>query len=191
LNSPTQAVEYYSLGKNVYLKDMNFDQQGNAVALVVVSNGHKPGPDNGLRYWHTIRWNGSQWENREAFTSDHNYDMGSLYIEGNRWWIIAPTDPGPQPWGVGGEMVIWESSDKGETWNKVLQATKNSEFNHAYLRRPVNAHPGFYGFWSDGNPDEFSPSRLYFMDKAGKVFQLPTQMAAPFETLRPPKAVNK
>ena len=53
--------------------------------------------------------------------------------------------------------------------------------NHNYVRRPVNAHPDFYAFWSDGNPDAFSPSRLFFTNQAGdRVWQLPYDLAAEF-----------
>jgi hypothetical protein len=171
------VTEVFSTGQNVYLKDMNFDQSGHPVALFITSNGHEPGPDNSLRHWKIAHWNGNAWQIHGAFTSDHNYDMGSLYIDQHHWWIIAPTEPGPQPWGVGGEIVIWESNNHGETWNKVLQTTQKSEFNNSYVRRPVNAHPDFYGFWANGNPDAFSPSKLFFMNKAGKVFELPYNMS--------------
>ena len=46
-----------------------------------------------------------------------------------------------------------------------------------YVRRPVNAHPGFYAFWADGNPDAFSRSHLYFTNQDGsQVWQLPYDM---------------
>ncbi len=107
----------------------------------------------------------------------HNYDMGSLYIEGDGTWrIIAPTEVGPQKWGTGGEMAMWTSRDKGATWSKVKDLTTNSERNHAYARRPVNAHPGFYAFWADGNPDEFSDSFLYFTTREGDVYMLPPEI---------------
>lgn len=183
MEHPSLVAEYFSEGKNVYLKDMNFDKEGNPIALFIVSNGHEPGPDNGLRHWKTAYWNNNDWEINDVCTSDHNYDMGSLYVSEHFWWVIAPTHPGPQPWGVGGEMVIWESSDKGNTWNKVMQVTNTSNFNHSYLRRPVNAHPEFYGFWADGDPYKFSKSRLYFMNKAGKVFQLPYKMDKPIHKI--------
>ncbi|MCB1121828.1 MAG: hypothetical protein KJT03_09790, partial [Verrucomicrobiae bacterium] len=53
---------------------------------------------------------------------------------------------------------------------------QGSEFNHTYVRRPVNAHPGFYAFWADGNPREASESRFYFSNIDGDVFQLPEVM---------------
>lgn len=82
--------------------------------------------------------------------------MVPLYIEPDGLWrVIAPTEPGPQPWTTGGEMVLWTSRDQGATWIKVKQLTRNSRFNHTYAHRPVNAHPDFYAFWADGNP--FNP----------------------------------
>ncbi len=183
-DDPCLVAEYFSKAKNVYLKDMSFDKNGNPIALFIVSNGHEPGPDNGLRHWKIAHWKGKNWVIHDVTTSDHNYDMGSLYIEDHFWWVIAPTSPGPQPWGTGGEVVIWESSNEGATWHQVMQVTHNSERNHAYMRKPVNAQPDFFGFWADGNPDDFSISNLYFMNKAGKVFQLPYTMDSTFYNVR-------
>jgi hypothetical protein len=115
---------------------------------------------------------------RPFTTSDHNYDHGSLYIEPDGTWrIIAPTEPGPQPWTTGGEMVLWTSRDQGATWTKVKQLTRDSRFNHTYARRPVNAHPDFYAFWADGDPLAPSESRLYFTNRNGDhVWRLPPEM---------------
>src|SRR5690606_151929 len=109
-------------------------------------------PENGPYTWHTARWTGAEWQIRPVTTSDHNYDHGSLYVEDDGTWrLIAPTDAGPQPFGTGGEMVMWLSRDLGETWQRKKQLTANSERNHTYARRPVNAHPGFYALWADGD----------------------------------------
>jgi hypothetical protein len=104
--------------------------------------------------------------------------MGSLYIEDDaNWRIIAPTEPGPQKHGSGGEIAIWISHDQGQTWLKSRHVTRNSASNHGYVRRPVNAHPDFYGFWADGNPDKHSVSQLYFTDRDGsQVWRLPYDM---------------
>ena len=78
-------------------------------------------------------------------------------------------------------MALWTSDDRGETWRKERDVTRNSPLNHAYARRPVNADPDFYAFWADGNPDELSPSRLYFANKAGDhVWRLPYEMEEAF-----------
>jgi hypothetical protein len=108
--------------------------------------------------------------------------MGSLYVEGDDLWrIIGPTETGPQPLGTGGEMAVWTSRDQGRTWQKQRQITHDSERNHAYARRPVNAHPDFYAFWADGNPDRFSVSRLYFTNREGDaVWRLPYNMTEDF-----------
>ncbi len=108
-------------------------------------------------------------------TSDHNYDFGSLYVEADgAWRLIAPTDPGPQPFGTGGEIVMWTSADRGETWDREKNLTQESAYNHTYVRRPVNAHPEFYGLWADGDARGPSPSSLYFTDRDGShVWRLP------------------
>jgi hypothetical protein len=91
-------------------------------------------------------------------------------------------EPGPQRYGTGGEMALWVSKDAGRHWKKKRNITQNSPRNHSYARRPVNAHPGFYAFWADGNADKFSESKLYFTNKKGnKVWQLPYNMDKDFE----------
>ena len=107
--------------------------------------------------------------------------MGSLYLEKDGTWrIIAPTQTGPQPYNTGGEMVMWTSKNKGKSWERVKQLTLNSEFNHTYARRPVNAQPGFYAFWADGHGRQPSKSRFYFSDKDGNVFLLPENMTGDY-----------
>ena len=112
--------------------------------------------------------------------------MGSLYIEEDQWRIVAPTEPGPQFHGTGGEMALWLSSDEGQTWTKDRDITRNSPLNHTYARRPVNAHPDFWALWSDGNPDEMSPAHLYFTNRAGdQVWRLPYEMNMDFSEPEP------
>jgi site-specific recombinase XerD len=86
-------------------------------------------------------------------------------------------------------MVLWESKDSGETWQKTKSPTANSQFNHSYARRPLNAHKDFYAFWADGHADTLSPSRLYFVNKKGAVRQLPYQMAS--EKVKPQKLIAR
>lgn len=175
-----RIADYASAGKNVYLKDVNFDREGNPVCLYLTSGGHQPGPDNDPREWRVTRWDGTSWQTHTICQSDHNYDMGSLYIEDEHWKVIAPTEKGPQEYQTGGEVVFWISYDQGNTWHKEKQITRNSPRNHAYCRRPVDAHNPFYSFWADGNPKQLSISQLYFADAEGQVWQLPYQMKEEF-----------
>jgi hypothetical protein len=169
--------DYQAEGKLVYLNDLNFDKHGDPVILAVISRGYQPGPAGGPRVWTVIQRRDKSWSFDSVCTSTHNYDMGSLYIEKDKWRIIGPTEPGPQRYGTGGEMALWESADEGKTWIKRTDLTSNSTRNHSYARRPVNAHPGFYAFWADGNPDSLSVSYLYFCNKKGdKVWRLPYTM---------------
>jgi hypothetical protein len=149
------------------------------VILYLTSKGFNPGPESGPFQWHTARWTGREWVLRPFTTSDHNYDHGTLYIEADGTWrVIAPTAPGPQPWGTGGDMVMWTSRDEGATWSQVKQLTSNSRYNHTYARQPVNADPEFYALWADGSPLEATPSALYFATKDGRVYRLPTKMSS-------------
>ena len=173
--------DYEADDRLVYLKDINFDAAGRPVILYLTTGGYAPGPASGERAWFTAHWTGAAWQRRAFTTSDHNYDYGSLYTEDGAWRIVAPTEPGPQPYGTGGEMVLWTSRDEGRTWNREKQLTSGSQFNHTYARRPVDAHQHFYAFWADGNPLEPSESRLYFTDREGsRVWQLPTTMEEEF-----------
>jgi len=176
-----RVINYASQEKNVYLKDLNFDKNGNPMCLYVISDGHQPGPQNGLREWKLTYYNGTQWETSTVCTSDHNYDMGSIYIKGSKWTVIGPTADGPQKYQTGGDVEIWGSRNSGTTWEKKKVVTKNSKQNHGYVRRPIHAKDPFFSFWADGNPKYFTTSYLYFSDSKGKhVYQLPYEMSTEF-----------
>jgi hypothetical protein len=175
--NPALVRDYRAENLSVYLKDIAFTADHRPVVLYLTSKGFNPGPESGPFQWYTARWTGAGWEYRAFTTSDHNYDHGSLYIEADGTWrVIAPTAPGPQPWGTGGDMVMWTSRDQGATWQRVKQLTQNSRYNHTYARKPVNAHPDFYALWADGSPLEATPSALYFATRDGRVFRLPQRM---------------
>ena len=79
--------------------------------------------------------------------------------------------------------AVWLSEDAGMNWRKTRDVTANSPRNHSYARRPVQAHPDFYAFWADGNPDEPSDSRLYFSNRDGDIVRmLPAEMTEDFAT---------
>ena len=158
---------------NCYIKDVNFDTEGNPVILYVTSRNHLTGPDGGTRQWHVLHWTGKDWDETLLTTSTHCYDSGSLWIDGNEWTVIAPTDPGPQYWGTGGEVVMWKTTDQGRNWRRIMNLTSGSVNNMSYMRRPLYASDGFYSFWADGNPDKFTQSYIYFCNRAGKVFRMP------------------
>jgi hypothetical protein len=189
LDDPCLLRDYFSTRENLYVKDMAFDAQGYPAALYITSKGHKPGPESGERQWKVIRWNGTSWDEHLVTTSDHNYDMGSLWIDGDTWIVVGPTDNSPQAWGGGGEVVIWKSKDQGKTWKRAKQVTKNSPRNHNYVRKVVNGKDPFLYFWADGDPNERSISYLYFGDSKGRVYQLPYDMTADNE--KPKKGQRK
>ncbi len=181
LDSPSNGAlvcDYQAEKRLVYMKDINFDAKGNPVILYVLSDGYESGPKNGPRVWTTARWTGDAWDFRTVTASDHNYDMGSLYIERDGTWrIIAPTTPGPQVYCTGGEIEMWVSTDRGAQWKRTAVLTANSPRNHTYVRRPKFAHPDFYALWADGDALNPSESRLYFSNKTGTVVRvLPDKM---------------
>lgn len=181
LTEPLNAAlvhNYESEGLLLYLKDIGLDREGRPVILFITAQGFHSGPGDGPRTWRVAQWSGSEWTINDITTSDSNYDMGSLYIEEDGLLrVIAPTEKGPQPYNPGGEVAMWTSEDSGKTWKKVRQMTVDSQYNHSYVRRPVNANPDFYGFWTDGHGREPSPSRLYFCNRSGDVFRLPQLMS--------------
>jgi hypothetical protein len=186
--SPTLVMDYRTRNKNVYLCDVNFDRKGNPICLYLISEGHEPGPQNGLREWHSLYWTGTSWEDHVICTSDHNYDMGSLFIKNDVWTIIAPTESGPQPYGSGGEVMMYESQDFGRTWKQAMAVTQGSIRNHNYVRRVVHGVSPFQYFWADGDPYKLSPSYLYFGNEKGTVWQLPYTMKTPQEK---PRRIDK
>jgi hypothetical protein len=178
IRNPALVHDYAADGLLVYIMDMGFDADGRPVILYLTSKGYEAGPKNAPRTWRTAHWTGKSWDIRPVTTSNCNYDMGSIYIEPDGVWrIIGPTGMGPQQYNPGGEVAVWTSRDRGRTWEKTCQVTSGSPYNHSYVRKPVNAHPDFYGFWADGHGRELSPSRLYFCDKTGeKAYRLPETM---------------
>ncbi|MEO1448628.1 MAG: BNR-4 repeat-containing protein, partial [Bacteroidota bacterium] len=163
--------DYASEGKNVYLKDIRTDSAGNPIILYLTSKGAFPGPDFAPYVWHTAAWNGRGWEVRLAFESDHNYDMGSLFVYPDKWQVLAPTKMGKEAYAVGGEIVSWESRDRGRSWQAVQEMTRGSAANHSYVRRGTTYHPDFKAIWFDGKARTLSGSRLYYCNEKGNVFK--------------------
>ena len=181
-DNPALVHDYKTKKLNVYLKDVHYDAAGRPVILYVTSKGYQSGPGHMPRTWTTARWTGRRWDIHGSIVSDNNYDTGSLYIESaDLWRLIGPTQVGPQPFNPGGEVAMWTSGDRGKTWTLARRMTQNSPYNHTYVRRPVNAHPDFYGFWADGHGRKPSESRLYFCNRRGRVFRLPPTMTKDFE----------
>ncbi len=175
-DNSARVFNYSEQGRMMYTMDLNFDKKGKPILLYIVSGGHQPGPDAGLREWTVANWTGKDWMTNIVTRSDHNYDMGSLYVNGNEWMVYGPTEKGPQRWGAGGEVAIWVSRDGGKSWKMKKLVTEGSELNHAYVRRPVQAKDPFFAFWADGNSDQLSVSHLYFGDSKGNYWQLPYDM---------------
>lgn len=174
--------DYHKEGWLVYINDVNFDKDGRPIIFYNLSKGYESGPKFGERVMMVAHWTGKDWDFHKVTTTDHNYDMGSLYVEEDGTWrIIAPTF-GPQPWSTGGEVGMWLSRNQGKSWVKVRSLTKNSKYNHSYVRRPLNASFGFYAFWADGHAFRPSESCLYFTNKSGdRVCVLPFEMHFDFE----------
>jgi len=182
VQNPALIHDYQAEHLLVFLKDLQFDVAGHPVILYLTTRGWQPGPANGPRTFRTARWTGTDWQILPLTTTDHNYDYGDFFIEPDGTWrVFATSDPGPFPWGTGGEIVMFTSRDQGHTWAS-HPVTSASKLNQSYPRRPVDANPAFYSLWADGNPLEPSPSSLYFTNKNGShVWRLPTLMTHDFQ----------
>ncbi len=185
--TPALVRDYQSEGRLCYLNSVTLDNEGHPVILVVTSSDHRPGPQGDPRTWEVAHWTGGEWKSHEVTNSTHNYDTGPLWVEKDGTWrIIGPTERGPQRWGVGGEIAVWESADAGKTWKKTREVTRNSPRNHSYVRPVVNGRDDFYALWADGHADKFSISRLYFCNKQGdKAWVLPYDMEEDFAKPEP------
>jgi hypothetical protein len=182
VHNESLIIDYESESKLVYIKDLNFDSGGNPVILAIVCRDFRPGPAGDPRDWMIIHWKDNKWSFNKVCESDHNHDMGSLYISGNIWKIIGPTEPGKDKYATGGEMALWMSNDEGKTWKREFNITTNSLRNNSHARRPVNANSEFYSFWADGDAENLSISKLYFTDETcTKVWELPYDMKKEFE----------
>lgn len=188
-HASARVLSFPDSHRNIYLKDMGFDQAGHPACLIIRSKGHVPGPDSAPYEWCIVKWDGEMWTTSVITTSDHNYDMGSLYISDDIWKVVGPTEIGPQLWGVGGEVAIWTSADRGVTWAREKTITSNSPLSHSYVRRPLHHRPPFSFFWADGDSHTFSKSELYFGDFDGNIWKLPYDMKEPFAA--PEKIVFK
>lgn len=172
--------------QNVYLKDMGFDEKGRPVALYVVSPGHQPGPPNDPRYFYVSTFRDGAWSHHRICRTDHNYDMGSLYLSEDEWQVWVPSDSGPQAYHGGGEIVIWRSTDEGQNWRREGTVTNESPRNHNYVRRPLHRQDPFFGFWADGDPTELSRSYLYFGESSGQTaWRLPYEMTGDYAAPEP------
>jgi len=181
VQNPALVHDYCSDSLLVYLKDLQFDEEGNPVLLYITSPGYVSGPENDPRTWTLAHWNGTDWRISEITTSDNNYDAGELILYPDRWILIAPTETGPQPYNPGGELALWETHNKDENWEKTGQITVGSEYNHTYVRRVLDAHPDFLALWADGHGRQPSNSRLYFINQHDEVYRLPFRMGQDFE----------
>jgi len=177
VDNSARVIDYASQKLNVYLKDMQFDPHGHPALLYVTSPGHEPGPPNDPRQFRVTRWDGTKWKTTVICETDHNYDMGSLYMTNDTWSVYVPSTPGPQPHHGGGEITISASHANGDSWKKTRHVTQQSSRNHNYARRPINASDPFHVFWADGDPTQLSESHLYFSDSSGtRVWRLPYDM---------------
>jgi len=183
--NPALIHNYESQGKNAYPNQLLFDKDGHPVILHITAFGAAPVLENAPRAWIVTRWTGEEWVDQYVTVSDHAYDEGAFYIHNDRWSLIAPALSGPQAGFNGGEIGLFETTTpydhKNDWWQLRQQVTRNSPFNHGYVRRPHNPVDPFYAIWADANPKENSISRIYFTNSRGdRLYMLPYEMDEEF-----------
>ena len=182
-NNPALIHDYRAEGKLVYLKNVTHDSTGNPAILYLTSDSFFPGE--GAHEVFLARWNGSEWIISKVTDADHNYDYGAVSVTANedgteRWTVIGAFLDGPTNSAAGGEIARWVSADAGATWNLDQQITRNSEFNHTFPKLVENSHDQFNTFWSAGSATEQSEVSLYFSDREGNVYRMPTTFEGDF-----------
>lgn len=180
---PAQVCLREHAGSLVFLKDVAFDDHGAVAILYLTSAGAAPGPASGPRAWRVVyRAAGqSEWRDVELGTSSHNYDHGTLTIDGSNWLLTAPLEPGPQQHATGGTVVTRRSSDAGETWKTIARVPAGAG-NHTYVRKPYRASSSFSALWADGDALELSSSSLYLGRSDGAAFRLPQNFEGEWAT---------
>lgn len=179
-DSPALVRDYRARGERIHLKDLGFSRRGWPVVFYLRGRGEEPGPQNNWRTFMTVRYTGGDWQFTGLILADNMFDSGAMYLEkGTLWRMISPTIIGrnlptqsPKPYFAGGEIMMWVSENQGRAWTP-SHLTQHSPQNHNFVKRPVNAHEDFYGYWSAGDSVRVSPCPLYYTDRSGQVFQMP------------------
>ena len=180
LDRPDNAAKVHDYGKDwwVGLRSLGFvAANGSPVILQVVRLHSKAMPAKDSRLWTFSRWMGREWQTAAQGYSDHDFDGGDFSLDQSPWHWVATTSPGPQPDAAGGNMIRWTSYDRGRSWSW-QPLTHGSTVNQNWPRHPVNAADGMEFLWTDGDANKPSLSQIYFADRAGNVYQLPTSMAS-------------
>jgi hypothetical protein len=184
LKTEDHAAKAYDYGNGwrLFLRNLVFSPMGHPIILQVTRQTAKAGPSKQSRLWTVTRWVGREWETAATLSSDSDFDGGDMAADRLTLYLAAATIPGPQPNAAGGDMVLWKSLDQGRSWYP-QRLTHDSPVNQNWARHPVNAVAGMDFLWTDGNAMKPSQSRIYFADRAGNTYVLPTLMKA--ETAKP------
>ncbi|MDA3959196.1 MAG: BNR-4 repeat-containing protein [Planctomycetota bacterium] len=173
-DNPALVRDFAAEGLRIYLKDIALDDRGRPAILVVAAPAGA-----GPRRWLVARFNGRAWDWSQVTTSDHSYDTGCLWLDGDTAWVVGPSLPGPQPNRTGGDLEMFRGQ-RGR-WTRVERLTTDPTAHHSYVRRPLHARPDFAAFWGSAVSDTFSPVRLHALDlDRSEVVTLP--MVMPTET---------
>lgn len=158
---------------NVYLKDLCFDDRGEPIVVYLTCGGPEPGPEHGPHQWWIATRDAAAWTHTKITRSDHAYDHGELFqLVPDDWRLFAPTGVCIDRWGTGGQMHLWQSRDRGQTWADLGPKTDDQQ-SYTYARRPHHAQRDFAWLFSDGRANTPSPSTLHFADSDGHMIMAP------------------
>ena len=179
-DNPSLVHDYVADDLLVYLKDITVDGDNNPVVLYLVSPQSEAGPPERPRTLMTAHYRPDKgWATREVTTTDHNYDHGSIWVDGHTWWVLAPTGAGAFPHYAGGTGELWKSNDGGASWAKERTLAAEPEAHQNYFRKVEGAKAPFAAIWSSGDPRARSEGTLQFLaDREGPALVLPRELTA-------------
>ena len=176
-DNPALVLDARAAGELVYIKDVQFDQEGRPVLLYLTSHSAWPAVGDGRHVWWLARFNGQGWSHNRVTKSGHNYDHGSLLLVAeDDWRLLAPTDPGPQTPATGGTMVMHRSADGGKTWRRDRAVLTDPDRCHTYARRPLHAHRDLSWVWAAADAHHPGAVTLFAADAGGHTTELPRTM---------------
>ncbi|MDA0746091.1 MAG: BNR-4 repeat-containing protein [bacterium] len=144
------AEKLYDCGeRGVWLKDIQVDAQGSPNVLFLDGDPHTY-----VSQWKLARFTGGGWQFSDIAESDHMYDDGALVILAEDDFRVYGPVTASQPVEDGGEIEVYQSRDKGRTWEHTASLTSGSEYSHNNVKGVFN--PGadsgeFRMFWSYGD----------------------------------------
>ncbi len=148
----------------VWLQDAQLDAAGRLYVLFV--DGQT------LSYdccWRVATLADGQWSIRPITGCDHMYDHGALVVLGENDLRAYLPSVAVQPWEDGGQIVEWQSVDRGATWKSLRQVTRSGKYSHNHVKTVFQQrHDDFRVFWSYGDSNVPPETREVTLFRCGE-----------------------